>query len=170
MTTVLSENEKKTFEHVFKNHDPDIKTLCSLLQNKLIDKHGNIVYEEPDTRFVSKLKSTGLKKITKSLLEIAYSLRLDITEPKKYDQKIKACISGLNFMLNANTYLIYTLQEGPIVWYIHKSLSCDQCVVGGKCEQILEIIERERDLNLPKEIRNLQTDKKAEWIFQEILK
>ncbi|MHA1990879.1 MAG: hypothetical protein ACW981_07465 [Candidatus Hodarchaeales archaeon] len=170
MTTTLSNNEKVVFELVFKDHDPDIKTLCTLLQNKLTDKYGNIVQEEPDTRFVSKLKSTGLKKITKSLLEIANSLRLDIEEPKKYDQKIKACISGLNFMLNAKSFLIYTLTEGPIVWYVHESNSCDQCVVGGKCEQILEIIERERNLILPKEVRKLQTDKKAEWIFQEILK
>jgi hypothetical protein len=170
MTTTLSENERKTFELVFKNHDPDIKTLCSLLQNKLFDKYGNIVQEEPDTRFVSKLKSTGLKKITKSLLEIANSLRLDIEEPKRYDQKINACISGLNFMLNANSYLIYTLQEGPIVWYVHKSDSCDQCIVGGKCEQILEIIIEERNLILPDDVRKMQTDKKAEWIFQAILK
>lgn len=170
MTTILSENEKKTFEKVFQNHDPDIKSLCTQLSNKLTDKYGNIVKEEPDTRFVSKLKSTGLKKIMKSLLNIAKSLRLDIEEPKKYDQKINACISGLNFMLNAKCYLIYTLKEGPIVWYVHQSNSCDQCSAGGKCEQILEIIEGERNLTLPKEIRKLQTDKKAEWIFQEILK
>ncbi len=170
MTTTLSNNEKMVFELVFKNHDPDIKTLCSLLYNKLTDKYGSIVQEEPDTRFVSKLKSTGLKKIVKALLEIANSLRLDIEEPNKYDQKIKACISGLNFMLNAKSYLIYTITEGSLVWYIHESENCDQCVIGGKCEEILEIIEEERNLILPKEIKLLQTDKKAEWIFQEILK
>lgn len=170
MTTTLSNNEKVVFELVFKNRDPDIKTLCSLLLNKLTDKHGNMVQEEPDTRFVSKLKSTGLKKITKSLLDIAKSLRLDVDEPKKYYQKIKACISGLNFMLNAKSYLVYTIAEGPLVWYIHESESCDQCVIGGKCEQILEIIMEERNLVLPGNIKKLQTEKKAEWIFQEIFK
>ncbi len=170
MTTTLSNNEKIVFELVFKNHDPDIKSLCSLLHNKLTDKHGNVVQEEPDTRFVSKLKSTGLKKVVKALLEIANSLRLDIEEPKRYDQKIKACISGLNFMLNAKSYLIYTITEGSIVWYIHESDSCDQCVIGGKCEQFLEIIIEERNLILPEDIRKLKTDKKAEWIFQEIFK
>jgi hypothetical protein len=170
MTTSLSENERKTFEFVFRNHDPDIKTLCTLLKNKLYDKHGNIVQEEPDTRFVSKLKSTGLKKIVKSLLDIANSLRLDIEEPKKYHQKIKACISGLNFMLNTKSYLIYTIREGPIVWYIHESDTCNQCTIGGKCEQILELILEERNIILPEEINKLQIDKKADWIFQEIFK
>ena len=170
MTTNLSNNEKMVFGFVFKYHDPDIKALCSLLNNKLTDKHGNIVQEEPDVRFVSKLKSTGLKKITKSLIDIASSLRLDVIEPKKYDQKIKACISGLNFMLNTRSFLIYTITEGPLVWYMHESDSCNQCGIGGKCGQILETILEERNLILPEEILNLQTEKKAEWIFQEIFK
>ena len=110
MKSILSSNEKAVFEIVFREHDPDIKFLCQFLQGSLIDKHGNIVQEEPDTRFVSKLKSTGLKKISDSLLDLANSSRLDTSNfSNKYSEKVKACNTGFNFMLNVEVYVIFGL-------------------------------------------------------------
>jgi len=167
----LSSNEEAVFKLVFKYHDPDIKLLCELLKGKLIDKKGVLVNEEPDMRFVSKLKSTGLKKISDSLMEIANSLRMDINNPpKKYADKIKACLRGLNFMINAEIYIIYLLNDGPIAWYVHESNKCSECVPNGICSMTLGQIINERGLNVPKELLNLSIDNKADWVFKQILK
>ena len=108
MKSILSNNEKAVFEVVFSKHDPEIKLLSQLLVGKLTDKSGKSVQDNPDLRFVSKLKSTGLKKISDSLSNTANLLRLDIhNPPKNYSEKIKACIFGLNFILNAQIYVIF---------------------------------------------------------------
>ena len=162
MTSELSANEKSVFDLIFKHHDPDIETLQKLLSDKLIDKQNNVVRGPPDSRYVSKLKSTGLKKIINSLIEIGNSLRLDYGEsgnPKKYSDKIKACVKGLNFMTNAHAFLIYTLHEGPIVWYEHKSSTCKGCLETGQCDNILNIIIDERNLQLPSNLINSENDK-----------
>ena len=171
MVNSLSSNEYEVFNIVFSLHDPDIRTLCSLLSGKLTDKNSNIVSEEPDTRYVSKLKSTGLKKIHNSLMDLSKTLRIDIKdEPKKYIDKIKACIHGLHFVINTEIFLIYTLEEGPIVWYKHNSTTCEECNPKGKCSQVLELIIHERKLEIPNKLNNEPIDKKADWVFQEILK
>ncbi len=171
MKSILSENEKAVFEVVFTEHDPDIKLLSHELTGKLIDKIGNIVKDEPDMRFVSKLKSTGLKKITDSLLSTTNSLRLDIRNPpKKYFEKIKACIYGLNFMLNAQIYIIFLLEEGPIAWYVHDSQTCKECKPGGLCTLTLNEIIKERNFTLPYELQKKPIDEKANWVFEQILR
>ena len=171
MKSILSSNEKAVFEIVFSKHDPDIKLLSHYLEGKLIDKLGNSVQDEPDMRFVSKLKSTGLKKISDSLTSIANSLRLDISNPpKKYSDKIKACIKGLNFMLNAQIYIIYLLEEGPVAWYIHDSQNCEECRINGTCLATLNQIIKERGIELPDELLTKPIDEKAEWVFKQILK
>lgn len=171
MRVILSNNEKAVFEVVFSKHDPEIKLLSQLLTGKLTDKVGNIVKDEPDMRFVSKLKSTGLKKITDSLLSTANSLRLDIrNQPKKYSEKIKACIKGLNFMLNAQIYIIFLLEEGPIAWYVHESKKCEECKPGGICMVTLDQILEERGLVLPVELQEKFIDEKADWVFNQLLR
>jgi hypothetical protein len=171
MKSNLSFNEKVVFEIVFREHDPDIKLLCTFLKEKLIDKKSNIVQEIPDMRFVSKLKSTGLKKISDALIEIANSLRVDINNPpKKYTDKIKACVHGLNFMLNVEIFIIYLLEEGPIVWYAHDSVSCKECKEDGRCTNTLLKILEERNIAVPEDIKNKNNDEKADWIFNYILK
>ena len=170
MKSILSSNEKAVFEVVFNKHDPDIKLLSQGLTGKLIDKEGNIVKDEPDMRFVSKLKSTGLKKISDSLTSTARSLRLDIQNPpKKYSEKIKACLKGLNFMLNVKIYVIYLLNEGPIAWYDHESKTCKECTAGGICVKTLNHIMDERNLPLPNELQTKSVEEKAEWVFEQIL-
>lgn len=171
MKSILSNNEKAVFEVVFTSHDPEIKMLCHFLEGKLQDKVGNIVKEEPDMRFVSKLKSTGLKKISDSLISTANSLRLDIKDPpKKYSERIKACIYGLNFMLNAQIYVIFLLEEGPVAWYVHDSKTCKECKPGGLCMVTLNQILKERNLKLPDDLQIKPIDEKAEWVFGQIMK
>ena len=171
MKAILSSNEKAVFEVVFGKHDPDNKLLSQYLEGKLIDKLGNLVQDEPDMRFVSKLKSTGLKKISDSLTSIANSLRLDISSPpKKYSEKIKACIKGLNFMLNVQIYVIYLLEEGPVAWYVHDSQKCEECRIGGTCMTTLNQIIKERGLELPNDLSTHPIDEKADWVFKQILR
>ena len=171
MVSSLSSNEYEVFKIVFKQHDPDITTLCTQLQGKFTNKQANFVTEIPDTRYVSKLKSTGLKKIHKSLLELSKTLRLDIKDPpKKYKDKIKACIHGLNFIINTEIFIIYTLQEGPIVWYKHNSNTCKECKPNGKCVITLELILKERGLELPSEVQKEDIDEQAKWVFQSIVR
>ena len=171
MKSILSENEKTIFELIFSKHDPDIETLRVDLSDKLKDKKGAIVQGPSDLRYVSKLKSTGLKKIIDSLLDIANSLRLDVNNPpKKYSDKIKACIKGLNFMLNAEIYIIFLLEEGPVAWYIHDSDSCSECTPAGVCTRTLHQIIIERNLTLPDSLQKKKIDEQADWVFNEILK
>ena len=171
MKSILSSNEKAVFEIVFKEHDPDIKLLCYLLRGSLIDKHGFIVQEEPDMRFVSKLKSTGLKKVSDSLFDLANSSRLDTSNfSRKYSEKIKACYKGFNFMLNVEVYVIFLLEEGPIAWYVHDSKNCSECKSGGVCHKTLEQIVIERSLKFPEELIQKEIDEKANWVFNQLLK
>ena len=171
MKSILSDNERTVFEIIFQKHDPDIESLQQYVSDKLKDKKGTLVHGLSDVRYISKLKSTGLKKITDSLLDIASSLRLDIhNPPKKYTDKIKACIKGLNFMLNAEIYIIFLLDEGPIAWYLHDSADCSECSPDGVCNRTLQQIILERNLILPDSVKNNQIDEQAEWVFNEILK
>ena len=170
MKLILSNNEKAVFEVVFSKHDPEIKMLSQFLTGKLTDKVGNIVKDEPDVRFISKLKSTGLKKISDSLFSTANCLRFDIKNPpKKYLEKIKACIKGLNFMLNAQIYIIFLLEEGPIAWYVHESQKCEECKPEGICMVTLNQIIKERGLVMPVDLQKKSIDEKADWVFTQIL-
>ena len=171
MKSILSENEKAVFEVVFAEHDPDIELLSHFLTGKLIDKKSNIVKDKPDFRFLSKLKSTGHKNNIESLMSTARSLRLDNDDPpRKYDEKIKAAIVGLNIMLNVTIYVIFLLGEGPIAWYDHVSQNCDECKPNGKCTNTLNQILKERNFILPDDLQNKPIDEKAKWIFEQKLK
>ena len=104
-------------------------------------------------------------------MDLSKTLRIDIKNgPKKYKDKIKACIHGLHFVVNTEIFIIYTLEEGPIVWYKHNSSTCKECIPDGTCNKVLSLIITERELRIPKLLLDEPIDKKADWVFQEILK
>ena len=169
--SILSNNEKVVFKFVFSRHDPDLKILSHCLAGKLSDRLGKNVEEDPDVRFVSKLKSTGLKKISEDLIKAANVLRLDVRNPpKKYAEKIKACVLGFNFMLNVKIYLIFLLEEGPVAWYVHESQKCEECKPDGMCMLTLNQIIKERGLKLQNDLLESPIDEKAEYLFEKILR
>ncbi|MHA2363262.1 MAG: hypothetical protein ACXAC7_04845 [Candidatus Hodarchaeales archaeon] len=184
MTVDLSHNEKEVLRLVFADENITISDLMVQLTGKLFDKKGNIVTTPPDSRYISKLKSKGLDKVTKSLENLANGLILDYSHEKLkkqefYNKKLKGILKGFDFRLNTYVYLIYTFKEGSIAWYHHDSMACEEChhpekinkdLNSSKCESVLLLILQERKLKLPKEYRSKSTEKKAEWILKLINK
>ena len=168
MTFELSFNEKIVLKEVFVNNQITVSELQQKLDEKLQDKKGNRVKKLPDPRYLSKLKSEGLTKIKKSLESLARSMMLEFGEIKTYQDKVKGLINVFNFRLNADVYLIYMIEKGPVAWYLHESQSCRTCSPDKECDNILNLIIEERNLSLPKQLEKKPVDAKALWAFNTI--
>lgn len=164
----LSKNEEETIRAFFFLHDPPIEELAKKLTGTLVDKKGDTT-DVPDPRFISKLKSIGIRKVTNMLVDLAKAMRLDYTEPKTYSQKKNGILKTFNFINNTYVYIVFTFKLGPVAWFVHNDTECPRCQVGGDCYQILEIVEEERNLVVPPNIAREGTSKKAEWLFNELL-
>ncbi|MHA2294821.1 MAG: hypothetical protein ACXAEU_01525 [Candidatus Hodarchaeales archaeon] len=196
MKVDLSKNEKTVLRNFFSMRnlskdgcswiEPSINELIGSLVDQLENKRGEKLTGSPDARFVSKLKSTGLDKIAKSLENLAQSMRLDYDhfddykqKSKKYHKKSLGILKGFNFSLNTYVYLVYTFgkdisgergmssfSSGAIAWYIHDASTCKNCHTGGECYEVLEQIMRERSLEVPSGTELNDLGKKAEWVLK----
>jgi hypothetical protein len=179
MSNPLSMSERVVIREYFKNPSVSLKFIAEILQDERDDwdKSDKRIQNDVDVRSISKFKSIGLKKIRKGMKDLATSLGLDLTvqtTPKisgegakgvtriqiydltpddvKILEKWGGIIVGFDFRIDALAYLIYTVENGFVVWYEHNCT--DQCETN--CSDIFQLIQYERGFTDIKKRINLE--------------
>lgn len=164
LSNPLSESEKTVIEAYFKDPKINLEEILQQLENSRKNEE-NVMDRrfkaKIDVRSISKFKSLGLKKIRKSLDLQAKLLNLDKTV-QPFDKEIDhlsekdseilknnlGVLTGFDYRLNTQVYIIYTVEKGIFVWYEHHCN--DRCMK--QCNELLELLKSEHNIKFTSEI------------------
>ncbi|MFX1286478.1 MAG: hypothetical protein ACFFB5_22775 [Promethearchaeota archaeon] len=171
MTTQLSDSEKIVIREVFINPHVNFEDIATILkaERERKKKKDQRFQNEVDVRTISKFKSVGLKKIRQGLEQLADTSRLDRSiQDKEEEARLEilqrnGILYGHDFRIDRKVYILYSLEEGFILWQEHV---CNiKCQV--QCDEILNLIRKEHGLD---ELTNGKlTREKFEDTFDEIV-
>lgn len=113
--------------------------------------------------YIRKTKSVIRKKLEKELKRIANSLRLD--HDLANIPANTGVMTGFDWQHNTKVYLIFTEEEGIVVWWKHECLT-DECQK--RNQEILDLICRERGIILSSKEQELPLLEQFEIVIKEI--
>lgn len=117
--------------------------------------------------YVSRVLNRARKKIAKKLEEHANSHRLDIESLQDY----KGLLIGYDYQTSTPVYILFTEEQGIIVWYKHDSYagnSCPNCPKENDCRETLNSIIKEYDISLRPEETTIFMTKQSILIFNKL--
>ncbi|UCE15025.1 MAG: hypothetical protein JSV04_07560 [Candidatus Heimdallarchaeota archaeon] len=115
--------------------------------------------------YIRKTKFVIRKKIERELRKIASSLRLDLDLANiPVDAGI---LIGFDWVHNTKVYLIFTVEKGIIAWWKHECIT-DEC--RQRNQEIIDLICRERKINLTSKQQHLSLLEQFEIVIGEIQK
>jgi len=128
-----------------------------------------IAEENPDwtPAYTSRVLNRARDKITKALKEHAKSHRLDVESLQDY----KGLLIGFDYQANAQVYIVYTEEEGIVVWYRHESYAgklCPECPKEQECRETLDIIKQEYNIELRPDEDQLHMTRQSTAIFNKL--
>ncbi|MFW9856953.1 MAG: hypothetical protein ACFFFG_18025 [Candidatus Thorarchaeota archaeon] len=143
----LTEYELEVFRLV--NEGKDAQQIADdLNRNEKLnkDKQGKKIERSPEN--IRKTKVVVRKKLERELRKIAEANRLDLDLAKM--PKDTGLLIAFDWVHNTKVYLIYTRELGVVAWWEH--LCSDRCQ--HRCQSTLDLILRERQIELPPEIKD----------------
>jgi len=78
---------------------------------------------------------------------------------------------GFDYQANAQVYIVYTEEMGIIVWYKHESYGgepCHRCPKEAECQEALDVVMGEYDLELRPDEEELPMTEKSTAIFNKL--
>jgi hypothetical protein len=117
--------------------------------------------------YVSRVLNRARKKIAKKLKEHANSHRLDIESLLDY----KGLLIGYDYQTSTPVYILFTEEQGIIVWYNHDSYAgnfCPDCPKENDCRETLDNIIREYNISLRPEESIIFMTKQSILIFNKL--
>lgn len=128
-----------------------------------------IAEENPDwtPAYTSRVLNRAREKISKALQEHAKSHRLDVESLQDY----KGLLIGFDYQANTQVYMIYTEEEGIVVWYRHDSYAgklCPECPKEAECRETLDTIINEYGIELRPDEEELHMTRQSIAIFNKL--
>jgi hypothetical protein len=135
--------------------------------NRESERQGIQLVQLKDTQYVSRVLNRAKGKVGKVLREHAKSHRLDVESV--LDEK--GILIGFDYQANTQVYIVFSLQDGVIVWYRHDSYAgklCPDCPKRDECRNTLDVIIEEYDIELRPDEEELYMTEQSIAIFNKV--